>query len=96
MVKDAEANAEADKKRRAVVEAKNSAESLVHSTEKSMKDYGDKVSETDRKAIEDAIAALKTSLEASDPSPEDIGTKTQALMEVSMKLGQGDLRIAAG
>jgi molecular chaperone DnaK len=88
MVKDAEANAEADKKRRAVVEAKNSAESLVHSTEKSLKDYGDKVSETDRKAIEDAIAALKTSLEASDPSPEDIGTKTQALMEVSMKLGQ--------
>ncbi|TPP09378.1 molecular chaperone DnaK [Rhizobium glycinendophyticum] len=88
MVKDAEANAEADKKRRAVVEAKNSAESLVHSTEKSLKDYGDKVSETDRKAIEDAIAALKGALEASDPSPEDIGTKTQALMEVSMKLGQ--------
>lgn len=88
MVKDAEANAEADKKRRAVVEAKNSAESLVHSTEKSLKDYGDKVSEADRKSIEDAIAALKSSLEASDPSPEDIGTKTQALMEVSMKLGQ--------
>jgi molecular chaperone DnaK len=88
MVKDAEANAEADKKRRAVVEAKNSGESLVHSTEKSLKDYGDKVSETDRKAIEDAIAALKGALEASDPSPEDIGTKTQALMEVSMKLGQ--------
>jgi molecular chaperone DnaK len=88
MVKDAEANAEADKKRRAVVEAKNSAESLVHSTEKSLKDYGDKVSDTDRKAIEDAISALKGALEASDPSPEDIGTKTQALMEVSMKLGQ--------
>ncbi len=88
MVKDAEANAEADKKRRAVVEAKNSAESLVHSTEKSLKDYGDKVSEADRKSIEDAIAALKSSLEASDPSPEDIGSKTQALMEVSMKLGQ--------
>lgn len=88
MVKDAEANAEADKKRRAVVEAKNSAESLVHSTEKSLKDYGDKVSEADRKSIEDAIAALKSSLEDSDPSPEDIGSKTQALMEVSMKLGQ--------
>lgn len=88
MVKDAEANAEADKKRRAVVEAKNQAESLVHSTEKSLKDYGDKVSEGDRKSIEDAIADLKSALEASDPSPEDIQTKTQTLMEVSMKLGQ--------
>ncbi|MGL3608766.1 molecular chaperone DnaK [Rhizobium sp. G187] len=88
MVKDAEAHAEEDKKRRAVVEAKNSAESLVHSTEKSLKDYGDKVSEGDRKSIEDAIAALKSALEASDPSPEDIQAKTQTLMEVSMKLGQ--------
>lgn len=88
MVKDAEAHAEDDKKRRAVVEAKNQAESLVHSTEKSLKDYGDKVSEGDRKSIEDAIADLKSALEASDPSPEDIQAKTQTLMEVSMKLGQ--------
>ncbi|THV24098.1 molecular chaperone DnaK [Peteryoungia ipomoeae] len=88
MVKDAEAHAEDDKKRRAVVEAKNQAESLVHSTEKSLKDYGDKVSEADRKSIEDAIAELKSSLESSDPSPEDIQAKTQTLMEVSMKLGQ--------
>ena len=88
MVKDAEANAEADKQRRAVVEAKNQAESLVHSTEKSVKEYGDKVSETDRKAIEDAIAALKAATEASEPSAEDITAKTQTLMEVSMKLGQ--------
>ena len=88
MVKDAEANAEADKQRRAVVEAKNQAESLVHSTEKSAKEYGDKVSETDRKAIEDAIAALKAATEASEPDAEDITAKTQTLMEVSMKLGQ--------
>jgi molecular chaperone DnaK len=88
MVKDAEANVEADKQRRAVVEAKNQAESLVHSTEKSVKEYGDKVSETDRKAIEDAIAALKAATEASEPSAEDITAKTQTLMEVSMKLGQ--------
>ena len=88
MVKDAEANAEADKQRRAVVEAKNQAESLVHSTEKSAKEYGDKVSETDRKAIEDAIAALKAATEASEPDAEDISAKTQTLMEVSMKLGQ--------
>jgi molecular chaperone DnaK len=88
MVKDAEANAESDKKRREGVEAKNQAESLVHSSEKSLKDYGDKVSEADRTAISDAIAALKSATEATDPDAEDIKAKTQTLMEVSMKLGQ--------
>lgn len=88
MVKDAEANAEADKKRREAVEAKNQAESLIHSSEKSLKDYGDKVTEADRKAIEDAIADLKTAVEASEPDAEDIKAKTNTLMEVSMKLGQ--------
>jgi len=86
MVKDAEANAEADKKRRDAVEAKNQAESLIHSTEKSLKDYGDKVSADDKKAIEDAVAALKTAVEGEDG--EDIKAKTQTLAEVSMKLGQ--------
>ena len=88
MVKDAETNAEADKKRRAVVEAKNQAESLIHSTEKSLEEHGSKVSEEDRTAISDAIAALKEATEASDPSAEDIQAKTQTLMETSMKLGQ--------
>jgi molecular chaperone DnaK len=88
MVKDAEANAETDKKRREGVEAKNQAESLVHSSEKSLKDYGDKVSAEDRKAIEDAIAALKAATEASEPDAEDIKAKTNTLAEVSMKLGQ--------
>jgi molecular chaperone DnaK len=88
MVKDAEANAEADKKRREGVEAKNQAESLIHSSEKSLKEYGDKVTEADRKAIDDAIAALKTAVEASEPDAEDIKAKTNTLMEVSMKLGQ--------
>lgn len=88
MVKDAEAHAEEDKKRRAGVEARNQAESLVHSTEKSLKEYGDKVSESDRKAIEDAIASLKTAVEASEPDADDIQAKTQVLMEASMKLGQ--------
>ncbi|RVJ83948.1 molecular chaperone DnaK [Sinorhizobium medicae] len=88
MVKDAEANAEADKKRREGVEAKNQAESLVHSSEKSLQEHGDKVSETDRRAIEDAIAALKSAVEASEPDAEDIKAKTNTLMEVSMKLGQ--------
>ncbi len=88
MVKDAEANAESDKKRRESVEARNQAEALIHSSEKSLKDYGDKVSEDDRKAIEDAIAALKTATEAEEPDAEDIKAKSQTLAEVSMKLGQ--------
>ncbi|SCB57985.1 molecular chaperone DnaK [Rhizobium aethiopicum] len=88
MVKDAESHAAEDKKRREGVEAKNQAESLIHSTEKSLKDYGDKVSEADRTAISDAIAALKSATEATDIDAEDIKAKTQTLMEVSMKLGQ--------
>ncbi|MDX8449535.1 molecular chaperone DnaK [Mesorhizobium captivum] len=86
MVKDAEANADADKKRRALVEARNQAESLVHSSEKSLKDYGDKVSEADRTAIADAIAALKAAAEGDDAA--DIEAKSQSLAEASMKLGQ--------
>ncbi|MBY5449805.1 molecular chaperone DnaK [Rhizobium leguminosarum] len=88
MVKDAEAHASEDKKRREAVEARNQAESLIHSSEKSLKDYGDKVSEADRTAISDAIATLKTASEASEPDADDIKAKTQTLMEVSMKLGQ--------
>ncbi len=86
MVKDAEANAEADKQRKALVEARNQAESLIHSSEKSLKDYGDKVSEEDRTAISEAIAALKTATEGDDPA--DIEARSQTLAEVSMKLGQ--------
>jgi molecular chaperone DnaK len=86
MVKDAEANAEGDKKRRALVEAKNQGEALVHSAEKSLKDYGDKVSEADRTAISDAIAALKTALEGENL--EEIQSRSTALTEASMKLGQ--------
>ncbi len=86
MVKDAEANAESDKKRRALVEARNQAESLVHSSEKSLKEYGDKVSEADRTAIADAIAALKSATEGDDV--EAINARSQALAEASMKLGQ--------
>lgn len=88
MVKDAEANAEGDKKRRETVEAKNQAESLVHSSEKSLADYGDKVSEEDRTAISEAIAALKEEVEKAEPELEQLQAKTQTLMEVSMKLGQ--------
>jgi len=86
MVKDAEANAESDKKRRALVEARNQAEALVHSSEKSLKEYGDKVSEADRTAISDAITALKAAAEGDDAA--DIEAKSQTLAEASMKLGQ--------
>jgi molecular chaperone DnaK len=86
MVKDAEANASADKAKREAVEAKNQGESLIHSTEKSLKDYGDKVSAEDKAAIENAIAALKGVLEGDDA--EAIKEKTNALAEVSMKLGE--------
>ncbi|MCA0275913.1 MAG: molecular chaperone DnaK [Proteobacteria bacterium] len=86
MVKDAEANAEADKARRALVEARNQGEALVHSAEKSLSEYGDKVTEGDRTAISDAIAGLKAALEGENV--EDITAKSQALAEASMKLGQ--------
>ena len=86
MVKDAEANKEADKKKREGVDARNQADSLVFSTEKSLKEHGDKVSAEEKKAIENGIADLKKSLEGSDI--EDIKKKTQSLIQVSMKLGE--------
>ena len=88
MVKDAEANAEADKARREAVEARNQAESLIDSTEKSLSEHGDKIGEEDRTAIEAAIAALREEAAAETPDAEAITAKTQALAEVSMKLGQ--------
>ncbi|MCQ0987333.1 molecular chaperone DnaK [Jiella marina] len=88
MVKDAEANAEADKKRREGVEAKNQAESLVHSAEKSLADYGEKVSEEDRTAIRAAIDDLKAELEKSDADADAIKAKSETLAQASMKLGQ--------
>jgi molecular chaperone DnaK len=86
MVKEAEANAEGDKKKREAVEAKNQAESMVHSTEKSLKDYGDKVSADDKLAIETALNDVRNVLESDDA--EQIKEKTAALAEVSMKLGE--------
>jgi len=86
MVKDAESHATEDKKRRETVEAKNHAESLMHSTEKSLADYGDKVSSEDKTAIEAALADLKSALEGDDA--ENIKTKSDALAQASMKLGQ--------
>ena len=86
MVKEAEANKEADKKKRESVDVRNQADSLVFSTEKSLKEHGDKISAEEKKSIEEGIAELKKSLEGSDV--EDIKKKTQNLIQVSMKLGE--------
>ncbi|WP_375624765.1 MULTISPECIES: molecular chaperone DnaK [unclassified Bartonella] len=86
MVQDAEEHAAEDKKRREGVEARNQAEALIHSTEKSLSEYGDKVSAEEKGQIETAISDLKSALEGSDT--EEVTTKMQKLAEVSMKLGQ--------
>ncbi|MBR3371863.1 MAG: molecular chaperone DnaK [Rhodobacteraceae bacterium] len=86
MVKDAEANAEADKKRRELVEAKNQAESLIHSTEKAVEEHKDKVDPTTVEAIELAIAALKETVESEDAGK--IKSGIQNVTEASMKLGE--------
>lgn len=86
MVKDAEANAEADKKKKEEVETRNQAEALMHSTEKTLKENGDKISAADKTMIEEAIAALKTALEGTDT--EAIKAKSDALMQASLKLGE--------
>ncbi|MBR9650474.1 molecular chaperone DnaK [Thalassovita aquimarina] len=88
MVKDAEANAEADKERKEIVEARNQAESLIHSTEKSMEEHGDKVDPTTIEAIELAIAALKDDLEKDDIAADKIKSGIQNVTEAAMKLGE--------
>jgi molecular chaperone DnaK len=86
MVKDAEANAAEDKKRKELVEAKNHGESLIHSTNKSLIELGDKISDADKSTIETAIADLKSAMEGQDA--EAIKDKTNALAQSAMKLGE--------
>jgi len=86
MVKDAEAHAEEDKKRKAAVEAKNRAEADVHSTEKALAEYGSKLGEADRRAIETALADLKEALKSDDT--DAITAKMNALRQASQKLGE--------
>ncbi|MBE0562760.1 MAG: molecular chaperone DnaK [Ochrobactrum anthropi] len=86
MVKEAEQHASEDKKRKELVEAKNHADSLVYSTEKNIKEFGDKVSATEKQAIETAIADLKAALAGEDA--DAIKAKTETLMQASMKLGE--------
>jgi molecular chaperone DnaK len=86
MVKDAEAHADEDKKRKAQVEAKNHAEALIHSTEKALAEHGQKVGEDERRAIENAMADLREAVKGDDA--EVIKAKTNTLMQASMKLGE--------
>jgi molecular chaperone DnaK len=86
MVKDAEANKDEDKKKRESVDARNQADTLIHSTEKNLKEHGAKVSDADNKAIEDASSALKEAIKGTDI--EDIKKKTETLVQASMKLGE--------
>ena len=86
MVKEAESHAEEDKKRKEMVEARNHAEALIHSTEKTLAEHGDKIAEADKSTIEMAISDLKEALEGEDA--DDITAKTQALTEAAMKLGE--------
>ncbi|HVY34365.1 MAG TPA: molecular chaperone DnaK [Caulobacteraceae bacterium] len=94
MVKDAQAHADDDKKRKAVVEAKNHADALIHSSEKSLAEFGDKVSEAEKGAIEQAIADLKSVIDGEDA--EAITAKTQALSQAAMKLGEAMYKAQAG
>jgi molecular chaperone DnaK len=86
MIKDAEANAEADKKKRDFVEAKNGAESSIHMVEKQLAEHGSKLDATDKSSIEAAVAAAKESVMGDDV--EDIQAKTQTLMQAAMKIGE--------
>jgi len=94
MVKDAEAHADEDKKRKAAVEAKNHAEALVHSTEKALSEHGSKVGDAERRAIENAMADLKEALKGDDP--DAIKAKTDALAQASMKLGEAMYKAQQG
>ena len=92
MVKDAEAHASEDKKRKEMVEAKNHADAAIHATEKGLSEHGDKIPGEDRSAIEAAVAELKSALEGEDL--EAIQAKTQALTQASMKLGEAMYKAA--
>ena len=86
MVKEAEANKEVDKKKREAVDARNQADTMLHTTEKSLKEHGSKISDAEKKAIETASANLRNALKGTDS--EEIKKKTQELVQASMKLGE--------
>jgi molecular chaperone DnaK len=94
MVQEAEAHAADDKKRRALAEAKNQGDALVHSTEKALTEHGAKIDEAERTGIENAMASLKEAVKSDDV--DDIQAKTQALAQASMKLGEAMYKAQQG
>jgi molecular chaperone DnaK len=94
MVKEAESHAEEDKKRRELVEIRNQAEALVHSTERMLKEYGDKVPAGDKALVETAVSELKTAIQGEDK--DAIKQKTDALAQASMKLGEAMYQASQG
>ena len=86
MVKDAEANKESDKKKRDSVDSRNQADTIIHSTEKNLKEHGSKITESEKKAIETGISDLRNALKGTDT--EEVKKKTQSLIQASMKLGE--------
>ncbi|MFC2296406.1 MAG: Hsp70 family protein [Prevotella sp.] len=86
MVKEAEANAENDKKEREKVEVRNEADSMIYQTEKTLKEMGDKVNAADKQRIEEAVAALKKAIEGGDTA--DIKSKTEALQQAAYKIAE--------
>ncbi|HEY3798604.1 MAG TPA: molecular chaperone DnaK [Caulobacteraceae bacterium] len=94
MVQEAQAHADEDKKRKDLVEARNHADALIHSTEKALGEHGDKIGADEKSAIEAAVTDLKSSLEGEDP--EAISAKTQTLAQASMKLGEAMYKAQQG
>jgi molecular chaperone DnaK len=94
MVREAEAHAEEDKKRRELVEAKNQADALIHNTEKQLKEFGNRLGEADRRSIEDAVGALRAALSAEDTSL--IRQRAEALSRAAMRLGEAMYQGSAG
>jgi len=90
MIREAEAHAEEDRKRKALIEARNNADALIYSTRRSLSEHGDKVGEAERKAIEDAIAALEAAMKGENA--DEIRRRTEALAQASMKLGEAMYR----
>ena len=93
MVQEAEANAEEDKARREMIETKNQADGIVHSTEKNLQEHGDKVSAEEKTAIETDLAAVKQAMEGEDA--EDLKAKLSVLLQSSMKLGEAAYKAQA-
>jgi molecular chaperone DnaK len=86
MVKEAEANADTDKKRREMVESKNHAEAMVHQVERNLKDHGDKMPAADRSEAESAITAVRTAMEGTNP--DELKAASDRLSQAAMKIGE--------